>query len=123
MSQEYDELDPEGREKEQADARLLESMADDAQMAILRELLQDERVRDLLWRVLGWCNIYESTYQRNFGDMALLEGKRQVGLKLLSEICASDPRAEMLMREKSIAVAFAKEEAKRIARQRPKRQP
>ena len=115
-----DPLDPDAREVRRAEARLLESMGEDAQVAAFRDLLQDERVRDLMWRILGQCNIYQSTYQRNFGDMALLEGKRQVGLWLLNEICVSDPNAEMLMRKKSIAIAFAQEEAKRIARQRPK---
>lgn len=121
MNEELDDpLEPDAREARQAEKRLLESMEDDAQVAHFRDLLQDERVRDLMWRVLAQCNIYLSTYQRNFGDMALAEGKRQVGLWLLSEICGADPNAEMLMRKKSIAIAYAEAEAKRIARSRPK---
>lgn len=116
---EDDPLEPDAREARQAEKRLLDSMAEDQQVAHFRDLLQDERVRDLMWKVLGQCNIYLSTYQRNFGDMALLEGKRQVGLWLLNEICAADPNAEMLMRKKAIAVAYAEAEAKRIARRRP----
>lgn len=123
MTEELDDpLEPDAREARQTERRLLDSMAEDAQLAHFRDLLQDERVRDLMWRVLGQCNIYISTYQRNFGDMALLEGKRQVGLWLLNEICAADPNAEMLMRKKAIAVAFAEAEVKRIARQRPRPQ-
>lgn len=120
MTEQYDELDPEGREAEQAEKRLLESMEEDALVANFRDLLQDERVRDLMWRILEKCHVYSSSYERNFGDMAHKEGERNIGLWLLKEICVSDPRAEMLMRQKSLAVAFAKAEAERIARQRPK---
>jgi hypothetical protein len=115
-----DPLEPDAREQRLADKRLLESMAEDAQIAVFRDLLQDERVRDLMWRILAECGVYKSTFNRNFGDMALAEGRRQLGLWLLNEVCVSDPNAEMLMRKKSIAVAFAKAEAERIARQRPK---
>ncbi len=120
MAEGYDELDPDGREAARAEANLLQSMDADAQRAQFRDILQDVRVRDLLWGILDKCGIYKSTFQRNFGDMALLEGRRQVGLELLSEICAADPNAEMLMRQKAIAVAFAAAEKERIARQRPK---
>jgi hypothetical protein len=120
MTEEYDPLEPEAREERQTEARLLEALDIDAQRAHFRDILQDERVRDLMWAILDKCGIYKSTFQRNFGDMALLEGRRQVGLELLSDICAADPNAEMLMRQKSIAVAFAQAEKARIARQRPK---
>lgn len=120
MSQEYDELDPEGRDQEREEKRLLEMLDEDAQVAHFRDLLQDERVRDLMWRVLAHCHVYESSYDRNFGDMARKEGERQVGLWLLKEICVCDPRAEMLMRQKAIAVTFAQAEKERIARSRPK---
>lgn len=117
---EDDALEPDARDERHAAARLLETMERDVQVAQLREMLQDERLRDFLWRVLGWCNIYSTTYQKNFGDMALLEGKRQLGLKLLNEICEASPDAEMLMRQKAIAVGFAQAQKERSARQRPR---
>jgi hypothetical protein len=123
MSQDYDELDPEGRDEERTRDRLLESMDGDKQVAELRDLLQDERMRDFLWRVLEQAGIYRSIYQKSHGDMSLLEGKRQMGLWLISVICAADPNAEMLMRQKAIAVAYASEQKERTARQRPKPQP
>lgn len=88
-------------------ARLLESVKDDERRAALRELLKNEPVRDLLWRIIEHCNVYQAVYQRNFGDMALQEGTRQVGLWLLKEICEADASAEMRMRQKAVAIAHA----------------
>lgn len=102
-------------------ARLLEELDRDGQLAQLRELLARESVRDLLWRILGRCGVYSTVYQRNFGDMALLEGKRQIGLWLLSEICEADSEAEMLMRKKANAVAHAAAEKERASREKRRR--
>jgi hypothetical protein len=120
VSEDYDELDPEARDRKRHAARLIEALDADAQLAHFRDLLQDERVRDLMWRLLVECGIYKSTYQKNFGDMALMEGRRQMGLWLLNEICAADPNAEMLMRRKAVEVAFAQAQTERSTRQRPK---
>lgn len=98
--------------------RLLEELDRDGELLQLRELMAIEPMRDFLWRVLGKCHIYESTYQRNFGDMALLEGKRQVGLWLLSEICAADPLAEIAMKQKANQLAHAASKQSRGRRQR-----
>lgn len=81
--------------------RLLEQMDRDGEIAQLKALLQDEPMRDFLWRILAKCHIYESTYQRNFGDMALMEGQRQIGLWLLSLVCEADPLAEIAMKQKA----------------------
>lgn len=101
--------------------RLLEELDREGELQQLRELLAQEPLRDFLWRVLAKCHIYESTYQRNFGDMALLEGKRQVGLWLLSEILLADPGAEILMKQKANQLAHAgtREKAERVRRRRP----
>lgn len=95
---------------------MLEALDREGEVAQLTALLQQEGVRDLLWRVLGYCHLYGSVYNKNFGDMALAEGRRQVGLWLLNEICEADPSAEMLMRRKAIELAHL--EAQRRARRR-----
>lgn len=100
-------VDFEGAQQQVQEKRLLEQLDRDGELGQLRELLTHESLRDFLWRVLGKCHIYESTYQRNFGDMALLEGKRQVGLWLLSEICEADPQAEIQMKQKANLLAHA----------------
>lgn len=95
-------------------ARVLEALDRGGEVQQLTALLQQEPVRDVLWRILEKCRIYASVYNRNFGDMALEEGKRQIGLWLLSEICEADPTAEMKMRRKAVEVAHqASQKARR----------
>ena len=103
MSEELDPLDErEAEQKEVADARLIEELSADDQLKQLQRILQDENVRDFLWRFLVTCNIYQTVANNNFGTMCLQEGRRQAGLQLLAEICDADPTAEMKMRRKSI---------------------
>lgn len=107
MNEDEESVDLEGAQLQVQERRLLEELDRAGELAQLNELLQTESLRDFLWRVLSKCHLYESTYQRNFGDMALLEGKRQVGLWLLSEICAADPHAEIRMKQKANLLAHA----------------
>lgn len=116
-----DTPDLEEAQQQVHERRLLEELDRDGELGQLRELLTHESLRDFLWRVLGKCHIYESTYQRNFGDMALMEGKRQVGLWLLSEICEADPQAEILMKQKANLLAHAATQKQATARARRRR--
>lgn len=102
-----DALDLDAAQGQVQQTRLLEEMDRDGELGQLGTLLQDEAFRDFLWRVLSKCHIYQSTYQKNFGDMALLEGKRQIGLWLLSEVCEADPGAELAMKDKANRLAHA----------------
>ena len=117
-----DPVDLEEAQQQVQEKRLLEELDRNGELEQLKELLSVEPMRDFMWRILGKCHIYESTYQRNFGDMALLEGKRQVGLWLLSEICEADPQAEIAMKQKANQLAHAaaqKQAATRARRRRP----
>lgn len=100
-------------------ARVLEELDREGEVKQLAALLQQEGVRDLLWRVLEKCRVYAAVYNRNFGDMALEEGKRQIGLWLLNEICEADPAAEMRMRHKAVQLAHLA--AQKSRRKRPPR--
>lgn len=102
-------------------SRLLEELDRDGELEQLRHLLAQEPVRDLLWRVLEHCHLYSTVFNSNFGNMTLAEGKRQVGLWLLSEICEADPEAEMRMRRKANAIAHARLMREREARARRRR--
>lgn len=114
-------LDLDADQQEVQHERLLEALDRTGEVQQLAGLLQTEGVRDLMWRVLARCGIYGTTYSKNFGDMAFAEGRRSVGLWLLSEICEADPQAEMLMRQK--ANRLAHDEGLRKSRRRRPRQP
>jgi hypothetical protein len=113
-----EQIDPlDAREADQAEvrqSRTLEEMDEKAKIAQLGRILAQEDVRDYLWRLLCSCNVYASTANANFGTMSLLEGRRQVGLQLLVEICEADPNAEMLMRKKAIAMDAAKKQEREL---------
>ena len=117
-----DELDPlDAREEEQAEvrrSRTLEELDEKAKVAQLNRILQSEDVRDYLWRLLCSCNVYASVANPNFGTMSMLEGRRQVGLQLLVEICEADPNAEMLMRKKAIGLAAQKKSENELKQMR-----
>jgi len=104
-----EELDPlDARDADAAEvrqSRQLEYLNEAEKVRQLARILNQEDVRDYLWRLLCSCNVYSSVANPNFGTMSLLEGRRQVGLQLLAEICEADPSAEMLMRKKAIAIA------------------
>lgn len=100
-------IDETPEEQQVRDRQLLDTLGREKELAVLRDLLQHEPLRDFLWRILAQCRVYGSVYNRNFGDFALAEGGRQIGLWLLSEICEADPTAEMAMRQKSLAIAHA----------------
>jgi len=113
-----DELDPlDAREADAAEvrqSRQLEELDETEKVRQLGRILQSEDVRDYLWRLLCSCNVYSSVANANFGTMSLLEGRRQVGLQLLVEICEADPNAEMLMRKKAIAMDAAKKQEREL---------
>lgn len=103
-----DESDLDAAHEKVREARLLEKLDRDGELLQLHELLSQEPMRDFLWRVLARCHVFQSTYNRNFGDMALAEGQRNVGLWLLSEICEADPLAEIAMKQKANLLAKPK---------------
>jgi hypothetical protein len=67
------------------------------QLEELRVILETSGGRNLLWRVLSWCGVYNSTSATDPIYMAILSGKRDIGLQLLVDIMESDPTAYIKM--------------------------
>ncbi len=63
--------------------RLVESM---------RHLLQDKHGRRVLWNILSECSIYSDTFTGN-STTFFMEGKRSIGLSIISLIEETDPTA------------------------------
>lgn len=61
-------------------------------------LLSHRFGRDFIWRLLEECRVYQSSYQGNMDETLFNEGKRNIGLWLVSEILASNPNAYAQMR-------------------------
>lgn len=105
-----------------AAARVLEALDRDGEVAQLTAILQQEAVRDFLWRLLVQAAVFGSTYNRNYGDMAFSEGKRANGLWLLSEIAEADPEALLAMQTKAnrLNSESKRQERKKAARKGPR---
>lgn len=87
-----------------------EVLARIVEVAQLRELLQHEAMRDFLWRVLAHTHVFATVFDQNALRMALNEGRRQVGVWLITELNEANPDALMAMQLK--AARAASEEAR-----------
>lgn len=64
-----------------------------------RALLAKPGNRAVIWRILSQCGIYhDNLHASDLGQMARQEGKRSIGLWLLTQIFESDPSAFERMR-------------------------
>lgn len=80
-----------------------EEIQRDRELADLREVLDSAAGRRLLWRLLGHCGVYRSTFSTNALQMATSEGQRNVGLFLTAEIMEADTSKYLLMQNESIS--------------------
>lgn len=101
--------------------RLLEAMDRDGELEQLRGLLENEAVRDFLWRVMTWGHIFSSVHDPNNSKMNVMEGRRQLCLQLLAEINLASPRAWLSMQLKAAEVAAAASKAESLKRLRRER--
>ena len=109
---------PEEAEQRRQSRRDEEALEREIELKQLAQILADEGCRDFLWRLLSRCHVFQTSYDRNFGDMARKEGERDVGLWLLNEITEADGAAFVTMMQK--AQLRAHEQARQ---QRPRRRP
>lgn len=63
----------------------------------MRNTLASPDGRAVVWRILEQCGIYRSSFQGEALTMAFNEGKRQIGLWLLSELQQANPGAYLAM--------------------------
>jgi len=60
--------------------------------------------RRVIWDILCSCGIYRSSYSENCNQMAMLEGRRQVGLELLTEIDSNHKELSIKMQREYLAL-------------------
>jgi len=58
---------------------------------LLGNVLKTEEGRKFLWMHMEDCNIFAPVFDKDHAVMALAEGRRQVGLRLMSEISTAFP--------------------------------
>jgi hypothetical protein len=62
----------------------------------LAVLLEQPEGRRYLWKMLDFCGVYRTSFTGS-SETFYLEGKRNVGLMILSEIMKASPEAYLLM--------------------------
>lgn len=67
------------------------------EIAEFKSILSTKPGRALMWRILSICGVYKTSFTGN-STTFFNEGKRAVGLEILTEIFKSDPNAYGLMR-------------------------
>lgn len=77
----------EQREKAEKEARERQQRRGD----LLGKVLQTEEGRKFLWMHMEDCNIFAPVFDKDHAVMALHEGRRQVGLRLMSDISTAFP--------------------------------
>lgn len=67
----------------------------------LRTVLATVSGRAVLWHLLSECGVYRTSYHNNPLEMAFREGKRALGLSLLTDIQQAVPSAYMQMQQEA----------------------
>lgn len=57
----------------------------------VREVLKTRQGKELVWEILGWCGLYDSSYSPDDNWRRLAEGKREIGVQLLALLDDTDP--------------------------------
>ena len=71
------------------------------QIEWLKDILSKSGGRDCIWRLLIQCGVYHTSFTGDAPHTFLNEGKRQIGLWVLTEINEADPQAYITMQEEN----------------------
>lgn len=63
------------------------------QLEDLRAVLEGSFGRRFVWRYLGLCGVFHSSFAVNAEQTAFNEGQRNIGLQLLADVNEADPDA------------------------------
>lgn len=93
MSDEFDSFD----EEQDIERQNKISIERERQLEEIKQVMSTAGGRYLMWRILGWCGVYHSTSSTDTTLMAILSGKRDIGLELILELMRTDVKLYNLM--------------------------
>ncbi len=67
----------------------------------LKDILSKPGGRDFIWRLLTKCGVYDTSFTGDAPHTFFNEGKRQIGLWVLTEIDDADNRSILLIHEEN----------------------
>lgn len=69
----------------------------------LKKLVDTYQGRWFFWRLMGRCKIFQSSYTGEAEGTFFNEGKRAIGLEILTEVLTLHPKAFTLMQSEATA--------------------
>lgn len=85
-------------ESEVRNAQIKEKMNQDSYDSALKNLLQTEMGRIVIWKLLSDCRLFQTNFTGS-SETYFLEGKRAVGLNMLADIMRVDPESFIKMQQ------------------------
>ncbi len=75
---------------------------DDAQKReIFKKCLQDYGFREIVWDILSECGVYTVSWQGEVNQTLFNEGKRKIGISLLTRVMEADEQAYIKMQREA----------------------
>jgi len=109
MSDPLDER--EDGEREVKTRRVREDIDAENDRIALAAMLEDERFRDYLWRVISRCGPLNEAWDANYGKVSYNCGRQSVGRQLIADINLAAPQAWLAMQLKAAEGARAEHQA------------
>lgn len=81
-------------------AKLTEKVRRANELAEMREVLGTRAGRNVLWRQLCQCHLFETITVQS-SEIYVRSGRRDAGLALIAEITQADPQAYLLMQREA----------------------
>jgi hypothetical protein len=79
------------------------------EMAELKEILNNAKVRTFLYRMMGRCKMFNDSFSPNAAVMAYQVGQSSAGKMIYSEISEAWPEAWLVMQEEALMRQRAEE--------------
>lgn len=90
------------KDRGHAEQAELEKQALIKQRTDMKNLLSTEYGRSIIWAIMSRCDIFGTSMTGN-SQIYFKEGRRSVGLEIMSEVIASDPNAWIDMQKHNLA--------------------
>lgn len=83
-------------ERQVSEAAFKEKIGKDKELDEIRCVLSTPQGKRFVWRYLEKCGVFKTSFTGS-SETFFLEGRRDIGLALLAEVCESSPEAYLEM--------------------------
>lgn len=102
MSEPKDSLVANAADEDQVKkAKNKEKFSRERELEDMKSVLESPMGRRIFWKYLSDCGVFKTSFNESSHTMAFLEGQRNVGLKILTDITQADPTKYLQMMEEA----------------------